>query len=209
MDCLLYVKASPRGERSHSLSVADEFVKIWLAAHPGGLVTEKNLFEVGLPSFDGFRIQAKYNIMHGLEHTMSEKNAWKEVEELIGEFKAHKRYLFAVPMWNFGVPYILKQYIDIINQPGYTFGVAEDGGYHGLVQGRKAMVVYSRGGEYIPGTPAEGYNHQSPYLEMMLNFMGITDVESVAVEGTMMGPDKRDENKEQALEAARQIATHF
>jgi FMN-dependent NADH-azoreductase len=26
-------------------------------------------------------------------------------------------YLFSVPMWNAGVPYVLKQWIDIITEP--------------------------------------------------------------------------------------------
>ncbi|NJB69377.1 FMN-dependent NADH-azoreductase [Desulfobaculum xiamenense] len=209
MSSLLYVKASPRGGRSHSLAVADAFAAAWRDANPGATVTTKNLFDAELPAFDGFVIQAKYNIMHGREHSLTEREAWGRVEEIIDEFKAHDRYLFAVPMWNFSIPYILKQYIDIIAQPGLTFGMKADGSYFGMLEKRRAAVVYARGGVYTPGTPAEGYNHQSPYLEMILGFMGVTDVRSVAVEGALMGPDVRDAARAVAMEKVRDLVAEF
>ena len=44
-------------------------------------------------------------------------------------FDAADRYLFSVPMWNAGVPYILKQFIDVVSQPGMVFGFDPDEGY--------------------------------------------------------------------------------
>ncbi|MFK4763182.1 FMN-dependent NADH-azoreductase [Desulfobaculum sp. SPO524] len=206
MSSLLYIKASPRGERSHSLAVAEAFVEAYRDAHPGVSITEKNLFTDDMPPFDGPTIQAKYNVLHGRDHTLAEKAAWDAVVRIIDEFRGHDRYLFAVPMWNFAIPYPLKHYIDLLVQPGLTFGMTEEGGYYGMLEGKKAAIMYARGGQYAPGTQAEAFNHQSPYLEMILGFMGITDVHPVAVEGTLFGPDVRDPARKAAMEQARTLA---
>ena len=72
---------------------------------------------------------------------------WKGVERVIEAFKSADKYVFSVPMWNFGIPWRLKQYIDILVQPGSTFRYDEEG-YRGLVTGKRAFLAYARGGEY-------------------------------------------------------------
>lgn len=207
MTRLLYIKASPRGERSHSVAVADAFVEAWKQANPDGVVEERELFAMDLPSFDGSTIQGKYNIMHGQEYTEAEREAWSAVEAIIEDFKNADGYVFAVPMWNFSLPYRLKHYLDIIIQPTYTVGF-EDGGYVGLVTGKKAFAAYARGGgPYGEGNPVENMDFQSTYLRAALGFMGITDLVSVAAEG-MLGPD-REKNKGYAVDRARELGAMF
>lgn len=206
MKRLLYIQASPRGERSHSVTVADAFVDAWKAANPGGEVVVKNLFDVDLPSFDGLTINGKYNIMHGKEHTDAEKKAWAAVESVIEEFKSFDGYAFAVPMWNFSIPYRLKHYIDLLVQPGYTVGMDENG-YFGMVEGKKAFVAFASGGTYTDDNPLETFNFQSTYMRGVLGFMGITDVVEANPRGTLM--DVRDDNKSKALDEARALAASF
>ncbi|MBU1001087.1 MAG: NAD(P)H-dependent oxidoreductase [Proteobacteria bacterium] len=206
MNRVLYIKASPREGRSHSIAVADAFVDAWKQANPAAEVKVKNLFEANLPPFDGAKVQAKYNLLHGKDHSAEQKQAWNEVENLIEEFKSFNRFVFAVPMWNFSIPYPLKQYIDLIVQPGYTFGMNEKG-YFGMMKDAKALTVYASGGEYPAGNPLETYNFQSTYLKSVLGFMGITDVTEIGTRGTLM--DSREANKKQALNEAREIAKTF
>ena len=52
MSALLYVKASPRGERSRSIRVTDAFVAAWRKRHPDATVTTLDLFREDLPAFD-------------------------------------------------------------------------------------------------------------------------------------------------------------
>ncbi|MFC1833303.1 FMN-dependent NADH-azoreductase [Thermodesulfobacteriota bacterium] len=204
---LLYIKASPRGERSYSTAVADAFVEAYKSAHPEDEVITLDLFKLDLPAFDGHVIDSKYVILHGLEHTQEQLDAWKAVEDIIEEFKSADKYVFAVPMWNFGIPYRLKHYIDVITQPGYTFAVSEEG-YSGLVTGKQVFIAYARGGQYPPGTDFEAWNMQSPYFEFILGFMGLTDFKRLVCEPTLMaGPDaakqKRDELKKEAVKMAK------
>jgi FMN-dependent NADH-azoreductase len=113
---VLYVQASPRAERSKSIQVADAFVKAYAAKHPSDKVETLNLFTANLPTFDGLTINGKYNIMHGKAFSPEEKKAWEAVVKVIEHFKSFDKYVLAVPMWNFGIPYRLKQYLDIIIQ---------------------------------------------------------------------------------------------
>lgn len=206
MSTLLYIKASPRTGRSHSLSLADAFLATYKEKNPGDSISVLDLFQMQLPELDAVTIQGKYNIMHGREYTAEERTAWKNVEQIIELFKNANKYVFAVPMWNFSLPYKLKHLIDVVTQPGYTFKVG-DNGYEGLLKGRKAFVAYASGGTYAPDSPTEGYNFQSPYMDLWLGFIGITDVVSAAASG-MLGPD-REISKEKALQRTRELAMEF
>jgi len=209
MGKLLYIKASPR-DRSHSVAVADAFVEAYRGRHPRDEVETLDLFEMDLPPFDGFIIQAKYNIMHGLDHSAEQREAWRVVESLIGQFASADKYVLAVPMWNFGISYRLKQYIDIIVQPTYTFRWSAEEGYVGLLTDRRVLAVYARGGAYGPDSGAQTLDFQKPYLEMILGFIGLTDVQSIVIEPTEgVSPEVKQRNRQEAIERAVAISETF
>ncbi len=160
MSKLLYIKASPRIERSKSTAVADAFIEAYRWKHSDDVIDTLNLFEESLPVFDGLVVQAKYVILHGREHSEEELQAWSAVEKIIERFVLADKFVLAVPMWNFSIPYRLKQYIDVLVQPGYTFSYSEDVGYKGLVLEKPLLAVYARGGEYPTGTEAEAFDLQ-------------------------------------------------
>lgn len=205
MSGILYVKASPRGPRSHSVAVADAFLEAYLERNPDLPVTTRNLFEAGLPAFDGPALQAKYNVIHRLTHDPAQRKAWETVARWAEELKRCTLLLMAVPMWNFGLPYPLKHYLDLVVQPGLTFEV-DEAGVRGLVPDKPTFIAYASGGGYPAGTPAEGMDHQRPYLEMILNYMGITTIRSVRVEGTLGGEKSVVESRRKAIEQARAAA---
>lgn len=207
---LLYIKASPRGGRSHSVAAADAFVESYKAANPGDEIVAIDLFQTDLPAFDGDTLDAKYAILNGKDHSPQQEAAWKAVEEIIGEFKSADKYLIALPMWNFGIPYKLKHYIDIIVQPGYTFSFSPEEGYKGLVTGKPIVVSCARGGEYPPGTEAESFDYQKRYMEHILGFIGFTDIRSVVIEPTLMGgPEVAEQKRAAGLDQARQMGKDF
>ena len=121
MNKVLYIQASPRIERSHSRAVADAFVEAYKEINAEDEVITMDLFKTDLPDFDGLALQAKYALLNGQDHSEEELAAWEPIAEVINQFKSANKYVMAVPMWNFSIPYRLKQYIDIIVQPGYTF----------------------------------------------------------------------------------------
>lgn len=208
MSKLLYIQASPRGQRSKSIKVADAFVAEYAQSHPDDVVETLNVFEETIPSFDGMAVQAKYTIMHGKEHTQEELKAWKEVEKVIKQFKAADKYVLAAAMWNFSIPYRLKQYIDILVQPGYTFSYSEQSGYEGLVVDKPMLVVYARGGEYEG--KGQALDLQKQYIELILGFIGFKNLQSIIVEPTLQGgPDVADLKIRVAITQAKALVSDF
>jgi len=209
MATLLYVEASPRKERSASIEVARAFLDEYAAARPGDTIDTLDLWAADLPPFDGDIIEAKYAILHGQNPTPEQRAAWSAVEAHIERFKRADKYLFSLPMWNFGIPYRLKHYIDILVQPTYTFSFSPQDGYKGLLAGKKAAVVYARGGEYPPGTGAEGFDLQKRYMDLFLGFIGVTDVTSIVVEPTLSAPEAAARTRAEAARRARAAARTF
>jgi len=210
MNKLLYIQASPRGQRSHCITVADAFIEAYKQKHPDDKIVTLNVFDASIPSFDGLAVQAKYTILHGQSHSKEEQRVWKDVEEVIEQFTSADKYVFAIPMWNFSIPYRLKQYIDLLVQPGYTFGYSEDKGYEGLVVGKPLLAIYARGGEYPAGSEAEAFDLQTKYIKLIFGFMGFEDIRSVVVEPTLQGsPDVAKSKEQEAIDRAKEIATDF
>ena len=210
MSILLYIQASPRGQRSHSVAVADAFVETYEQKHPDDQVDILNVFDKSIPNFDGLTVQAKYTILHGKSHSNEEQQVWKDVEKTIEQFTSADKFVLAVPMWNFSIPYRLKQYIDILVQPGYTFSYSPETGYQGLVSGKPILIVFARGGEYPPGSDVEGLDLQKKYLELIFGFIGFTDIRSVLIEPTLQGgPDVAGTKRQEAIEKVKQIAEDF
>jgi len=210
MSSVLYVQASPRAGRSHSIAVADTFIEAYRQIHSGDTVITVDLFRRELPAFDGPALQAKYRILHGEERSPEEHGAWRAVEAVIDEFKRADKYVFAVPMWNFHIPYRMKHYLDILIQPAYTFTTTPEGGYAGLVTGKPVLVVCARGGEYPPGSPAEAFDFQTAYLKMILGFIGLTDVRFLRIEPTLSGGrETAMERRRDAAKRAQEMAGSF
>ena len=210
MSTVLYIKASPRHQRSKSVLVADAFLDNYRQIHKDDEVVELDLFDADLPAFDGLAVEAKYLIMHGQPHTDKHKAAWSEVEKVIDQFMSADKYVLAVPMWNFSIPYRLKQYIDILVQPGYTFSFDKDTGYQGLMKGKPLLVVYARGGQYPPGSEAAAFDQQRRYIEQVFGFMGFDRIDSVVVEPTLQGsPEDIKAAIDRSIEMAQALAGNF
>jgi FMN-dependent NADH-azoreductase len=119
--------------------------------------------------------------------TVSQKAALVLSDKLLAELFAADTVIIAAGMINFGIPSSLKAYVDYVVRPGVTFRYGEQGP-QGLVTGKKAYLVLARGGVYTQG-PMQALNFQDPYLKAALGFIGVTDIEVIAIEGIAFGPD--------------------
>jgi FMN-dependent NADH-azoreductase len=210
MSTILHVQATVRGERSYTLRTARAFLESYLEAHPGDTVETVDLGAGSIPEFDATAVSGKYRILHGEPHSAEEAEAWKAVEATIEVFTRADKFLISSPMWNFGIPYRLKQYFDVIVQPGYTFSFSPEEGYKGLMTGKPCVLILSRGGEYTPGEPGAELDLQLPYLRTILGFMGVTEVDSIIVQPTLMaGKEVAGEKLSAAIAEAREKARDF
>ena len=211
MPRLLYVEASPRKDRSASIEVSRAFLEAYRVAHPDDEVETLDIWASDLPSFNGEALAAKYAGLSGMPLTTKQKTVWDEIQRLAAPFLAADKLLLAVPLWNFGIPYRLKQLIDLISQKDILFSF--DGtGFRGLLKARKAAVVYARGLDYLSAassTPATTYDFQRPYMEMWLRFIGITTISEIIVEKTLFGAEIDVESRAQAKQRAMALAGQF
>lgn len=190
MTKLLFIKASPRGSASKSVAIAEAWLAARQAREPGLTVDTIELWEEALPDFDGDRANAKLNVITGQAQSDTQQTAWDQIVAIANRFIAADHYLFAVPMWNGGIPYRLKQYIDIIHQPGLLFGLKPESGYFGLLQGKRATLAYTSGA-YSPAapSPAYGVDHHSTYMRDWLNQAGVTEIEEIRFQPTLLTAD--------------------
>ncbi|MFA4944597.1 MAG: NAD(P)H-dependent oxidoreductase [Lentisphaeria bacterium] len=188
MNRVLHIQASPRpADESWSARAAHAFLDAYARHHPDDRITTLELFRATLPAFDQDAAGGKYKLMHGQPLAAAEEQAWDLVREQIARFLAADKLVFSVPMWNFSIPYRLKQYLDILVQPGFTVHFDPQEGYRGLVTGRPALLVLARGSTYAPETPTAAFDFQLPYLKALLGFIGITQLHTVVVEPTLAG----------------------
>ena len=189
MTKLLYVKASPR-IGSSAIKIADAYLAALKRKDMSLEIDTLDPWNANLPEFDGNKANAKLAVIYGQTNEGAQAERWAEVTAVSKRFIAADRYLFAVPMWNGGIPYKLKQYIDIVHQPALTFGLDPAKGYFGLLHGKKATVVYTSGA-YAPSmpSPAYGIDHQSTYMTAWLNQAGIMDIEEIRFQPTVLTAD--------------------
>ncbi len=173
---LLHISASPRGAQSESRALAESFIEGLRATRPDVVVEEWNLWDGSRPAFGPVLAEAKMAIFAGQEHTPAQAAAWAAVRDTFDRFDAADDYLFSVPMWNAGVPYVLKQLIDVVSQPGLVFAFDPEHGYTGLLRDKRAVVA-ATSAVYGVGRPASfGSDFQTTFFEDWLRWAGVTDV---------------------------------
>lgn len=192
---ILQINSSARTEGSHSTRLANAIVERLVASHTAAevRVTVRDLGRTPHPQLDEAALQALFTP----EDTRTPEQAARVAldDALIAEIQAADTVVLGVPMYNFGVPAQLKNWIDAISRARVTFRYTEQGP-EGLLKGKKVYVVLTRGGKYRD-TPADS---QVPYLKTVLGFLGMTDVHFIYAEGLAMGP----EAERLAIERAQQ-----
>ncbi|PRB41625.1 FMN-dependent NADH-azoreductase [Arthrobacter sp. MYb23] len=191
MPSILHINASPRYANSDSLRLARHFIDSVQVAAPESFEVETlNLFDDGaLPAFGRTAAAAKMAVFTGQDQSPEQLAAWESARAVFDQFAAADAYVFNIPMWNSGVPYVLKQWIDIITQPGWSFGFDPQSGYSGLMEGKHAVAIHTSG-VYAPGVPAAfGSDFSSTFFADWLNFVGIQDATHIRFAPTVLNAD--------------------
>ncbi|HCH1566125.1 FMN-dependent NADH-azoreductase [Vibrio parahaemolyticus] len=192
MSRVLALKSSILGDYSQSNKLVENFIK----NVDQDKLTVRDLAENPLPVLDF----AVATALRATEDLSQEQQAVVDLSDtLIEEVKAADTLVIAAPMYNFTIPTQLKNWIDLIARAGVTFKYTENG-VQGLIEGKKAIVVTTRGGIH-KDSPTDNV---TPYLRTVLGFVGITDVEFVYAEALNMGEDAASKG---ISEAQSQLAT--
>jgi FMN-dependent NADH-azoreductase len=178
---ILIITSSAQGEASASSRLARSFAEQVQSANPGAHITLRDIGHNVIPHLTGETVAG----VRAEATTEAELAARTLSDELIAELSAADTVVIASPMYNFGISSTLKTWFDHVLRPRVSFYYDETGP-HGLLGGRKAIVIESRGGVYEEGNPLDS---QEPHLRGMLGFMGIDDVTFVRAEKLGFGPD--------------------
>lgn len=194
MSTALVITSSALGEASVSSQLVEETV-IRLRSHDPALrITARDLGRNPIPHLNIDSATA----LRGAEPSNEAQAAARSLsDELIAELRAADTIVIGAPMYNFGMPSTLKAWFDYVLRAGITFRYSESGP-EGLLKGKRALVIESRGGLYSEG-PAQSMDSQEPHLRNLLGFMGITDVIFIRAEKLAFGPEAR----EQAIDTVR------
>ncbi len=179
---ILQINASVRREGANSTRLANQVVSRLRATHPAAVVTVRDLSLTPHPALDDAALTALFT--PAAERSPEQAARVALDDALIAELQAHDTVVLGVPMYNFGVPAQLKNWIDAVARNGVTFRYTEQGP-EGLLEGKNVYVAFARGGRYRD-TPADS---QTPYLRTVLGFLGLTDVHFIYAEGLNMGPE--------------------
>ena len=179
---ILQINSSARRDASHSTRLAARLVQRLRDADPEATLVVRDLNKVPHPILDEDALAALFTPAE--QRTLEQAARVALDDALIAELQAADVVVLGVPMYNFGVPAQLKNWIDAISRAGVTFRYTEKGP-EGLLKNKKAYVALTRGGKYR-NTPADT---QVPYLKTVFTFLGLTDVHFVYAEGLAMGPD--------------------
>jgi|SRR5919198_577725 FMN-dependent NADH-azoreductase len=205
---LLHISASPRGAASESLALASTFLDAFADTNPDIEIDTWDLWDGTLPEFGPAAAAAKMSVFAGANPQGAEAQAWSAAIDAFRRFDSANLYLFSVPMWNAGVPYILKQFIDVVSQPGLVFGFDGDTGYQPLLRGKKVAVIYTSA-VYGPGRgPGFGSDFQRPFFDDWLRWAGVTDISEVAFRPNLATADA-EAGRQAAKAAARDLGKAF
>jgi len=200
MSTILYIKANakPEGE-SRTFTISDKFIEAYQKQHPDDKIVTLDLYKEGIQFLTEEGVTKLHaNPDEGKNHPIL-KYAYQFLEA--------DKYVFAEPLWNLGVPAILKAYIDYICITQITFKYTAQGPV-GLCTGKKAVNITTRGGAYSEGFMAS-LEMGDKYLRTILGFLGITDFTTIAAENLdVIGVDVKAElNK--AITKANEVAMSF
>lgn len=195
MKNVLVIKSSILANSSQSSQLVD-YLKSKISAN----IVEHDFGVNPLPYYD---LNAATGT-RGEPKTAEQQKAFELSNQLIGEVNKSDVLVFGVPMYNLGIPAQLKTYIDYLNRAGVTFRYTANGP-EGLITGKKAIVILRYGGTYKDGLA----DLPKLYMQTVLNFIGITDIEFVYAEGIGYGPEAIEKAQQSAKAELDRIAETF
>jgi len=191
MPTLLHIDSSPVYGRSVSRELTSAFVTEWKASHPDGRVIARDLNATAIPPITAEWVGAVYTPEEA--RTPQQKELLSLSDSLLAELKQADEYVIGVPMHNFGVPSVLKLWIDQIARVGKTFSYA-GGTPKGLLIGKRTTFLIATGGIYDAQTQMASFNFVEPYLRSVFGFLGVTDATFLTAGGTRLLNQGHDRN---------------
>jgi len=121
MATLLHVFAHPSPDTSLTMRIARAFVECYREAHPGDTVEEVDLYAIDMHHLTAVHLEAIMAAGDAARMSPAASDSWEEIAATVGQLLQADKLLLTSPMWNFGVPSIMKAYVDHVVLAGFTF----------------------------------------------------------------------------------------
>lgn len=208
MTSILHVKASPGHRTSHSEEAALALINRLRTGLPAASIDTIDVWNLALPEFDAAMIEAKFAVLRARDASEEQRRRWDQAVQISRRFNRADLYVFSLPMWNFGVPYRLKHFIDIVTLPGENWMWTREGGYVPLLRDKRAVLVVSSANRYdddaAVGAPQSDF--QRPFMRRWLQFIGVDVVKEICVSPTLTDPAQVATLKARARAEAERFA---
>lgn len=204
---VLFITANPKPtEASVSLSMSEKFLKAYKKAKPEDEIVIMDLYKEDIPGLEEIMEVLGRLLMHlpldGVPESTMQRFA--RYNQLTDQFIDADKYVFVTPLWNLGLPAVLKSYIDTVCVAGKTFKYSEKG-VSPLLENKKCLHIHASGGFHSK----DPMNHGEPYLRDIMSFIGVKDYRCLFVEGHGALPDQADAIIKQFAEQIPELAEWF
>lgn len=202
MKRILHIDSSPRVKCSHTRRLTKELRNRLIEKYPEHELTYRDLYTGTPPHIDVPWIEAAYSNQNSLNPV--QKQALEISNRLIDEFISADIYLMGAPMYNFGMPSVLKAYLDNIVRVNRTFSFDPEDKtepYKPMVKpGKKMYVVIATGDDgFREGELYYGMNHLEPHIKTVIGFIGVNDISFIYCGNDEYGGEKLEQSIQKAL----------
>ena len=198
---LLHIDAGITGPGAVSRQISAAIVDNLVRANPGLEVVRRDLDADPIPHLDSRNVGA----LRAIDGEALEGEAARTAA-ILKEFLEADVLVLGAPMYNLGIPSLLKAWFDRIMVAGKTFRYTAEG-VQGLAGDKTVIIASARGGLYAPGTPQAAVDFHEPYLRGLFGFMGVQDLTIVRAEGVNVSPELRESALKAAFASAARVTS--
>lgn len=175
---ILYINSSARTKPSNSRAIGD-----YLVDRLGDSAVRRDLGREPLPPISGDDLIGVHGSQAANRESLEQQLALSE--QLIEELRQSNTLVISTAMYNFGIPVVLKQWIDSICRAGISFQYTEQGPV-GLLGVKRAYIITASGGTPI----GSEMDFASPYIEHICRFIGIEEIFHIDAGGSKGEPEQ-------------------
>lgn len=209
MKTLLLITSSPKRQLSHSTRLAEHFAEQLQKTDSSWHIDRLDLWETALPPIDEEVLDLRMAIFNGESLSEHQTALWQSFENHIDRFSGAAARVIAFPAWNFGVPYVLKHYIDVVTQPQLSFLWSPASGYQSLLSPKPALLIASCGADFQLTDQTHPNNFAFQYVITWLKVYMACDPCTVFLPSTAMGAEALEQNTRQAFAEVSEFARTF
>jgi FMN-dependent NADH-azoreductase len=201
MKTILYVKANPKpNELSRTFQISEKFIESYSKKNPQDKIITLDLYKENI----------NFLTIESIQQIFGPKDESSKNNPLLSyayTFAKADKYVIAAPLWNLGVPSILKAYFDYITVKDISFKYTAQGPV-GLLTNKNALYISARGGKYDI-EPMSNFEFGERYVKTILNFLGVTNYSAIFADGVDITGADIKQIINTAVEKAQNLAEIF